>query len=96
MFCFIYILIGVLTALGVGVYLYRERGAYDNGDYIPAIIAGLLWPAAAILFAMNKGLELFKRVCIKISDSIDAEKERLEKERLKREAAKSAAKTTEP
>lgn len=77
-------LIAFIVAVSAGVWLYREHQAETGIDYIPAIAAGFLWPMAITLGIMAKGLDMFKDLCIKISNSIDeAAEQRLEKEAAK-------------
>ena len=84
MYSFIYILIAFIVAVSAGVWLYREHQAESGVDYIPAIAAGFLWPLTIMLLVLAKFLDVFKDVCIQISNDMDeAEKKRLEKEAAK-------------
>ena len=84
MYSLIYILIAVIVALSAGVWIYRQNKSNDSFDYVPAIAAGFLWPISVMLFATLKFLDIFKDVCIQISNDMDeAEKKRLEKEAAK-------------
>lgn len=84
MYSLIYILIAVITALAAGVWAYRQNKSNDSLDYMPAVAAGFLWPITVMLFATIKFLDIFKDVCIQISNDMDeAEKKRLEKEAAK-------------
>lgn len=84
MYSLIYILIAVIVALSAGVWIYRQNKSNDSFDYVPAIAAGFLWPISVMLFATIKFLDIFKDVCIQISNDMDeAEKKRLEKEAAK-------------
>ena len=71
MYCFLYILMATIVALLVGIWLYREHNVVESWDYIPAIIAGFLWPISIVLFALLKILDVFKDLCIYISNRID-------------------------
>ena len=84
MYSIIYALIAIIVAPSVGVWLYREYDAYERQDYILAIAAGALWPITIALCVLLNGLDMFKRLCIYISDCMDeAEAKRLEKEASK-------------
>lgn len=85
MYSFIYILIAVIVALSAGVWIYRQNKSNDSFDYMPAIAAGFLWPITVMLFVSTKFLDIFKDVCIQISNSIDE----AEAKRLRKETAKS-------
>ena len=81
MYSAIYILIAFITALSAGVWIYRQNYSRDSFDYVPAIIAGCLWPMAIMLWIMSKSLDVFKDMCIEISKRMDEEeKKRLEKD----------------
>jgi len=81
MYSVIYAIIAFITALTAGVWIYRQNHSTDSLDYVPAIIAGCLWPMAIMLWIMSKSLDVFKDMCIEISKRIDEdEKKCLEKD----------------
>ena len=85
MYSIIYALIAIIVAPSVGVWLYREYDAYERQDYMLAIAAGALWPITIALCALLKSLDMFKSLCIYISNYMDEAEEK----RLRKETAKS-------
>lgn len=81
MYSIIYVIIAFIVALSAGVWLYRTYG-YKNGiDYMPAIAAGLLWPLTLLFVIFDQFLDMFRNICVYISNNIDdAKKKSLEKD----------------
>ena len=81
MYSLIYILIAVIVALSAGVWAYRQNKSNDSFDYMPAIAAGFLWPLTMLFVIFDKFLDMFRNMCIYISNGIDdAKKKSLEKD----------------
>lgn len=69
-----YVLAGILTAVGIGVCMYRDnRHCYsDWDDFMPALAAGLVWPIALGIILGILSAMLLRKTCIRLSSIIDS------------------------
>ena len=69
-----YVLAGILTAVGIGVCMYRsdKYGYSEWDDFMPALCAGLVWPIAlGVILGMLSAM-LLRKTCCRLSDIIDS------------------------
>jgi len=69
-----YMLAGILTAVGIGVCMYRsdKHGFSSWDDFMPALAAGLVWPIALGIILGILSAMLLRKTCCRLSDIIDS------------------------